>query len=50
MVGRTSEDPELRKLFDRILVLADPSMRAEEAIAQAPALLRTASAQLGREL
>src|SRR6266446_2026537 len=50
IVGRASEDRQVRELFDEVYVLAQPGMSEKENIARAAELLRERARELGESL
>jgi len=50
IVGRASEDRQVRELFDQVYVLAQPGMSEKENIARAAELLRERARELGESL
>jgi glycerate kinase len=50
IVGRASEDRQVRELFDEVYVLAQPGMSEKENIARAAALLRERARELAESL
>ena len=50
IVGRASEDRQVRELFDEVYVLAQPGMSEKESIAHAAELLRDRARELAKSL
>jgi glycerate 2-kinase len=50
IVGRASEDRQVRELFDEVYVLAQPGMSEKENIARAAELLRDSARELAKSL